>query len=467
MTKVDITVVGAGLSGLIAAREAKKRGYSVKVLEARSRVGGRMFNQITPSGGIIDLGGQWGGKTHYRLESLTDELGLQRHPSFYEGKGVFIWNNEKVDATPADFGGESVATFKAGDLTNISDDDKSSYKSLRDELISISKMVPKAEPWLTPNAQALDEIPISQWLSEKRATPFASWAFGWLSRGGFGTSSFEPFEASLLHLAWNQAVGPQAESPESWLVTKGAGEVAKILGEELKEDIELSAPVQEITDGKESIDTFYGFGVNKTVNSSAVIVAIPPALRQKITFSPGLNGEYRQLLQRSPMGSKFKVFAVYAEAFWREEGYCGAGRGNLRYLEETADSGPVESNPGIMVSFVAGNKAAALNRLSDTEQRRLILEDFVRYLGPKAAEPLDLVVQRWIDEQWTTGGYTAFRTPGAWTGFGTTWQQPHGRIFWAGTEESTRWPGYFEGAIEAGIQAVDRAAASMDGGGKS
>ena len=205
--------------------------------------------------------------------------------------------------------------------------------------------------------------------------------------------------------------------------------------------------------------------LNKTVNSSAVIVAIPPALRQKITFSPGLNGEYRQLLQRSPMGSKFKVFAVYAEAFWREEGYCGAGRGNLQYLEETADSGPVESNPGIMVSFVAGNKAAALNRLSDTEQRRLILEDFVRYLGPKAAEPLDLVVQRWIDEQWTTGGYTAFRTPGAWTGFGTTWQQPHGRIFWAGTEESTRWPGYFEGAIEAGIQAVDRAAAALDGGG--
>ena len=120
-----------------------------------------------------------------------------------------------------------------------------------------------------------------------------------------------------------------------------------------------------------------------------------------------------------------------------------------------------------MASFVSGHRASLLNRLPDLEQRRLILEDLAQYWGPKAAEPLDLVVQRWIDEQWTTGGYTAFRTPGAWTGFGTTWQQPHGRIFWAGTEESTRWPGYFEGAIEAGIQAVDRAAAAMDGGGKS
>ena len=67
-----------------------------------------MFNQIAPSGGIIDFGGQWSGKTHYRLESLTDELGLRRRPSFHEGKGVFIWNNEKVDTSPVDFGGESV-----------------------------------------------------------------------------------------------------------------------------------------------------------------------------------------------------------------------------------------------------------------------------------------------------------------------------------------------------------------------
>ncbi|QNJ19258.1 amine oxidase protein family [Synechococcus sp. A18-25c] len=466
MDQVDITIVSAGLSGLIAAREAKKKGYSVKVLEARSRVGGRMFNQITPSGGIIDLGGQWGGHTHHRLEQLTDELGLQRHPSFYDGKGVFIWDGEKSIADISIMPGEveSIGFFIARGL-NINLEEKTSAINLWNKLLAISKTINPSQPWLAADAEILDKTTVSHWLEQNNASRLAQWLFAYNCTGGTGTGGYEPCESSILHLALGQNVAPQSGGGEEWLITKGAGEVAKLLGEEMREDIELSAPVQEITQTGDGLEVFYGYGANKSISSNAAIVAIPPVLRQKITFNPGLESEYRQFIQRSPMGTKFKVLAVYKEAFWREQGFCGAGQGNLKLLEQTADSGPPETSPGILASFVSGHRASQLNRLPDLEQRRLILEDLVRYWGPKAAEPLDLVVQRWIDEQWTTGGYTAFRTPGAWTGFGTTWQQPHGRIFWAGTEESTRWPGYFEGAIEAGIQAVDRAAAALDGGG--
>lgn len=96
-----------------------------------------------------------------------------------------------------------------------------------------------------------------------------------------------------------------------------------------------------------------------------------------------MNGEYRQFLQRSLLGSKFKVLAVYDKAFWREDGYCGLARGNSSFLEETADSGPVENSPGILASFVSGNQEALLNRLAEAEQRRLILKDLVRFLGDK------------------------------------------------------------------------------------
>ena len=58
---MDAVVIGAGLSGLIAARELLKKGKNVAVLEAKGRFGGRMINQKVAEDGVIDLGGQWGG----------------------------------------------------------------------------------------------------------------------------------------------------------------------------------------------------------------------------------------------------------------------------------------------------------------------------------------------------------------------------------------------------------------------
>ncbi|MEC8441273.1 MAG: FAD-dependent oxidoreductase [Cyanobacteriota bacterium] len=76
MASVDVVVVSAGLSGLIAARELPKKGKIVAVLEAKGRTGGRMVNQKVAGDGVIDLGSQWG-ETHYRLEALSDELNGQ------------------------------------------------------------------------------------------------------------------------------------------------------------------------------------------------------------------------------------------------------------------------------------------------------------------------------------------------------------------------------------------------------
>ena len=324
MDQVDITIVGAGLSGLIAAREAKKKGYSVKVLEARSRVGGRMFNQITPSGGIIDLGGQWGGHTHHRLEKLTDELGLQRHPSFYDGKGIFIWDGEKSIADISIMPGEVelIGFFIASGL-NINSEDKTSAINLWNMVLAISKTISPSQPWLAPDAEILDKTTVSHWLEQNNGSRLAQWLFAYNCTGGTGTGGYEPCESSVLHLALGQNVAPQSGGGEEWLITKGAGEVAKLLGEEMREDVELSAPVQEITQTGEDLEVFYGYGANNSISSNAVIVSIPPVLRQKITFNPGLESEYRQFIQRSPMGTKFKVLAVYKEAFWREQGFCG------------------------------------------------------------------------------------------------------------------------------------------------
>jgi len=66
------------------------------------------------------------------------------------------------------------------------------------------------------------------------------------------------------------------------------------------------------------------------------------------------------------------------------------------------------------------------------------------------------VLHNWNQEPWSGGAFTSFFTPGAWCSYGQAWQAPHGRVVWAGTEVACRWPGYFEGAIEAGISAAEQ-----------
>jgi monoamine oxidase len=112
----------------------------------------------------------------------------------------------------------------------------------------------------------------------------------------------------------------------------------------------------------------------------------------------------------------------------------------------------------------------------------MVLADLVAYWGPEASSPLDLVEHPWNAEPWSGGAFTSFVTPGTWTSHarlaaagpgldgpigedvgaahgsagaqGSPGPAAHGRVLWAGTEVSPRWPGYFEGAIEAGEQAA-------------
>ena len=202
-----------------------------------------------------------------------------------------------------------------------------------------------------------------------------------------------------------------------------------------------------------------GFGTGQRIKAKSAVVAIPPPLRQRITFSPDLPAETRSFLQRSPMGSMIKVFAIYTSAFWRDKGLNGFGVGNLKTLELTADSSLPSGTPGILASCVTASAAVDFQRMSGQQQRRAVLDDLIAYWGPEAGEPQELILQNWNQEDWSSGAFTSFVTPGAWTTYGQGWQQSHGRVHWAGTEASSRWPGYFEGAIEAGIQASIKAMA--------
>jgi monoamine oxidase len=85
--RADVVVVGAGLSGLCAARKLRAQGASVVVVEARDRVGGRTFTQQIGNSSF-DLGGQWIGPEQKRVHALVDQLGLETARTHTDGKKV-------------------------------------------------------------------------------------------------------------------------------------------------------------------------------------------------------------------------------------------------------------------------------------------------------------------------------------------------------------------------------------------
>ena len=113
---VDVVVVGAGLSGLVCARELKRQGLAVQVLEARASAGGRMRGHSSGLGLRLDLGGQWVGATHQRLLALLEEFGLRRFPTHYDGEGLFHWNGAAHRAGVEHDFGSSLLFFRPAEL---------------------------------------------------------------------------------------------------------------------------------------------------------------------------------------------------------------------------------------------------------------------------------------------------------------------------------------------------------------
>jgi monoamine oxidase len=191
-----------------------------------------------------------------------------------------------------------------------------------------------------------------------------------------------------------------------------------------------------------------------TVRAKRVIVAVPPPLVLDIDWHPHLPDARRNLLRRMPMGKLMKCDAVYATPFWRSAGLSGSGVAAEGVTRAVFDNSPADGHVGVLLAFVGGGSWKAVGRLPKAERRRQVLAGFAQMFGEQALHPIEYTEHDWTLEPWTTGAPTALPRLGAITHYGSSIRTPFRHVHWAGTETSTYWSGYMDGAVRSGERAA-------------
>jgi monoamine oxidase len=190
-----------------------------------------------------------------------------------------------------------------------------------------------------------------------------------------------------------------------------------------------------------------------TIECEQVIVALSPQLASRLQYVPDLPVSRDQYMQRMPLGAVIKCHAVYPRAFWRDQNLNGqlVSDGEVNSI---FDNSPPDGVPGILVGFLEGEVARRWHERSREDVRAKMLATFTEHFGGEAAEPMDFFYANWGAEPWSRGCYAGIPTPGTWIGYRDAVRRATGRIHWAGTEASTEWVQYMEGAVRSGQRAA-------------
>ncbi|WP_275976870.1 flavin monoamine oxidase family protein [Polyangium aurulentum] len=447
MARARVAVVGAGLSGLMAARRLTAAGVSVVVLEARERVGGRTLTHTTARGERVDLGAQWIGPTQDRVAKLAGDLGLRTFDQHHAGKKVLSL-------------GGTVTTYKSS-IPSLSLIGAVDLGITIQRIESLVKEVPADDPLKARKAAEWDGMTVETWQRRNIQTRGARALLDTAVRAVFAA---EPSELSLLFFLYYLRQGGglmrlteiQNGAQQTRLV-EGFQEISKRLAAELGERVVLGAPVRTIRQEEGGCVVVSQRG---EVRCERVIVAIPPALSGRIEYEPELPAARDQLTQRMPMGSVIKCVAFYDAPFWRTAGYSGEALGDSGAVKLVFDDSPEDGAHGALVGFIMGKDARALTGKPEA-RRKAAIDSFVKYFGPSAASPVDYIDQDWPAERWSRGCYAGIMGPGVLSAYSSALRDPVGRVHWAGTETARVWVGYMEGALEAGERAAGEVLAAL------
>lgn len=429
-------IVGAGLAGLAAGLTLREAGWTVTILEARARAGGRVhtMREAFSDGLYAEAGAARIQDSHTHTLRYAKQFELALDPFWPSaGNNVTYVAGRRV-VTPQ---GRSI-DFAQLPLDFSAEERKTGMASLARYLFAHLKDVgdPTAADWPTRDLSHL-EVPIAELCRRNGATP----AFMQMVQLGHDLR-----EMSALHLLRDAAV---AAPTRQWFKIRGGNDrLPAALAAQLSTVIRYGAPVVQIAqDDRVTKVTYRRDDSPVTVEGDYVISTLPTPVLNTVEIRPTLPEKTRLALREVGAMAMARVFLQTSRRFWTERGDTGWGSTDdpIDVWDYTRDQ---PGQRGILGAYLSGSMARRVTDLAPTERGGYILERMER-LHPGTREHFETSASySWIADPWARGAAAEFH-PGQLSRFYQTLRAPAGRIHFAG-EHTSPWGGWMNGALESG-----------------
>ncbi|MDR7087398.1 monoamine oxidase [Aeromicrobium panaciterrae] len=398
MDRYDTIVVGAGVSGLTAARLLARSGRRVVVLEARDRVGGRVWTDRA-DGHVMDRGASWiHGVDDNPVAAAVEAFGMPTHE--------YTIGSYQPDGRPIVYFGPGAERLSDSEVQLFADDVRAVDREMASLIATSAADATYAEMseaalaslgWETARADRVREF-----LSHRTEEQLGAWIEDLAAHG----------------LDNDEIDGDEVVFPD------GYGRLPENLAKGL--DLRLEHVVSQVRWAADGVTVIVG---DETFSADSAVVTVPVGVLQSDDFviSPSLPEPVASALGRLEMNAFEKVFLRFPTKFWDEGVYAIRQLGpEGEWWHSWYDLTAVDGTPTLL-TFAAGPAAKATRGWDDARLAESVLAQLRRLYGDRVEEPTAVHVTGWQDDLFARGSF-AYMTVGASTDDHDTLATPVGGV---------------------------------------